>query len=213
MPMTAQGIVHWTKYNSHTSSIDLFLPARNHQLAIACVKRSHQCLWGVMHKTRGIPFHPQTGKPLNRLVYCHVLSDHDKHSYSLRKSNSYNTITRNRREDLLNIHSHTINIRFATTSSTPHEVDVLCSFYSAWGFPQSRQRYILRPYLASSGSSQFDPRLPHVYHSSTLVLYREGQIVYSITQTRRGDVITYYDEITPSIALFFTYCLRGEGYI
>ena len=166
-----------------------------------------------MHKTKGIPFHPQTGKPLSRLVYYHLLSNHDKHSYSLRKSNSYDIIMRNRNEDMLNIHCHTINIQFTTASSSLRKVDVMCSSYSAWGFPQSCQRYALRPYLASPGSPRFDSRLPHVYHSSTLVLYREGQIVYSITPTSRGDVITYYDEITPSIALFLTYCLREECYI
>ena len=70
------------------ASLECSLPATNQYFAIAFPHPIHQNGHAIMHKTKGIPYHPRTGNVLMRLVYCDVLSN-AKQTYSLCVSKYY----------------------------------------------------------------------------------------------------------------------------
>ena len=161
-----------------------------------------------MHKTKGIPYDPRTGKVLMRLVYCHVLSSTNQ-EYSLSISKYYKRYMKNHLSSLSRIRHDKVQLRFSPTNP----LNIQLSFSSKWGIHRRRNTYTIHPLSEIISSLPLFSRIPHVYHASTIVLCRDGEIVYSFTSTQHGNIITFHDEIVPPIALFITYCLHIEKVI
>ena len=161
-----------------------------------------------MHKTKGIPYNPRTGKVLMRLVYCNILSS-TNHEYSLRISKYYKKNMKSHLSASSRIRHDKVQLGFSLTN--PFEVQL--SFSSKWGIHRKRNTYTIHPLSEIKSSFPLFSRIPHVCHASTIVLCRDGEIVYSFTSTQHGNIITFHDEIIPPIALFITYCLHIEKVI
>ena len=56
-------------------------------------------------------------------------------------------------------------------------------------------------------------RIPFIQNKSTILLLRDGIVVYSITKYQKQFIVTFYDEITADIALFITQSLISENLI
>lgn len=56
-------------------------------------------------------------------------------------------------------------------------------------------------------------RIPYIQNNSTVLLRRNGVVVYSITKYQSQFIVTFYDEITPEIAVFITQSLISENLV
>ena len=88
---------------------------------------------------------------------------------------------------------------------------VILSSISNWGFCTSKFHYTLSSSVLHMCTMK--ARIPFIQNNSTILLTRDGVVVYSVTKYQNQYIVTFYDEITPDIALFITQSLMSENLV
>ncbi|KAK8796541.1 hypothetical protein WA588_000672, partial [Blastocystis sp. NMH] len=131
----------------------------------------------LLHRTVGVPFHPQSSSPLLRLCdYCiRTLGSHTYEFSTLKRSSS---------------------------SKPSHRLSFQGNRMILWEMQRFGRFKQCRSYLLSHEST-FSPsfRTPPVRNASTLLLMDNHRIVYSVTKLNHHLAIYYYDECSFLLSL------------
>ena len=88
---------------------------------------------------------------------------------------------------------------------------VILSNMSSWGFCTAKFHYTLLSSVLHMCNMK--ARIPFIQNKSTILLTRDGVVVYSVTKYQNQYIVTFYDEITADIALFITQSLMSENLV
>ena len=88
---------------------------------------------------------------------------------------------------------------------------VILSSISNWGFCTAKFHYTLSSSVLHMCTMK--ARIPFIQNKSTILVKRDGVVVYSVTKYQNQYIVTFYDEITPDIALFITQSLMSENLV